>query len=33
MLAGQGAALAGPPQPAEAIVAELVAQTDAAWRR
>jgi len=30
MLAGQGAALAGAPQPAEAIVAELVAQTNAA---
>jgi len=30
MLAGQGAALAGAPQPAEAIVAQLVAQTNAA---
>ena len=30
MLAGQGAALAGPTRPAEQIVAELVAQTTAA---
>ena len=31
MLAGQGAALAGPTRPAGEIVAELVAQTTAAW--